>query len=220
MSLREKSYRILENSWVYNLSQLILAPGNEFLHNRRLAPVFAGVRGVVLDVGCGPKLSTPAPDGIVVGVDLNPAYVKSYTGGVIDTDPSRIVAASPVKRFGFVASADQMPFKDGTFDEARCRFMLHHLPDDLAVKVIKEMYRCVRPGGRILVMDGIWPKSFWHNPIAWGIRRLDRGEFMRTDEQLRSIASHACEGEWSADRYTYTFNGLELVVLQHFKARS
>lgn len=47
--------------------------------------------------------------------------------------------------------AEALPFLDGSFDVAVCRFALHHLQEPSAV--IAEMVRCTRPGGYVALVD-------------------------------------------------------------------
>ena len=47
--------------------------------------------------------------------------------------------------------AQEMPFEDGSFDVVLCVDALHHIKD--APAAAAEMYRVLRPGGRILVQE-------------------------------------------------------------------
>jgi hypothetical protein len=53
--------------------------------------------------------------------------------------------------------------------------------------------------------------------MAWVIRRLDRGDYMRTQEQLLALFQEACPGPWEWKRYTYTLTGSELLYLARSK---
>jgi ubiquinone/menaquinone biosynthesis C-methylase UbiE len=206
-------YRLLENPAVYLLAQLLLAPGAQRLQRKVFRRLYAGSRGMVLDVGCGPRLTTPAPDGILVGVDINRDYVARYTRGLVDTDPEVIRAGGTQTRFGVVCSADRLPFPDHTFDEARCRTLLHHLPPEVAAAVVREMVRCTRPGGRVHILDVVLPRIGWRRPLAWLLTKLDRGEWVRREEDLVRLVRAACPGSWSHFRFTLTYLGAEAVAL-------
>ena len=58
-----------------------------------------------------------------------------------------------------VASAESLPFEDGSFDVAVSRLVLHHLPGDLKLRALREMRRVLRPGGRLLVADMASPAA-------------------------------------------------------------
>jgi SAM-dependent methyltransferase len=216
--ISEKIYRLLEIPFVYRLSQFLLAPGI----NRLMKPVhqklFSRSEGKVLDVGCGPTLTTPEPDGLLVGVDINETYLKDYTGGFLDTDP-HLVLNRPLsrRRLGFAASAERLPFADESFDEARSNGLFHHLPDEIALRAFREMYRCVRSGGRIVILDAVWPLRVWTRPIAWLTRRFDRGPHVRSQEEMLRLSQNACPGDWEWERRTGTYSGLEYLFLQYVK---
>lgn len=218
MGMLSKIYRILEIPFIYKLSQAILAPGLP----RLLAPIFRELFNKptqrVLDVGCGPELNTPEPPAILVGVDINESYIRRYTGGFADEDP-KLILAPPTsrRRLGYVASADHLPFGDGLFDEARSFGLFHHLPDSQTARALQEMNRCLQPGGRIVILDNVWPTRVWTRPLAWLTRRFDRGAFVRKQEELLRLFQDSCPGSWTWERYTYTYTGLELLCLQYIK---
>jgi SAM-dependent methyltransferase len=91
----------------------------------------ADVRGVVLDVGCGPggytrRLRERRPDLRVANLDLS-AGMRPLV----------------------VADAQRLPVADGAADAALAMHMLYHVPDIPAA--VAELRRVVRPGGVALV---------------------------------------------------------------------
>ncbi len=50
--------------------------------------------------------------------------------------------------------SEHLPFADASFDAITCANCFHHFPDQQAV--LHEMRRVLKPGGRLLVIDG-WP---------------------------------------------------------------
>jgi SAM-dependent methyltransferase len=204
-------YRVLETPWVYNLAQAVLAPGARRLEKRLFARFDEGRKELGLDFGCGPRLTSPFDVERVVGVDVNPHYVRQYTGGWIDEDPE---AWRDTKRtrFGYVCGDTRLPFADGTFDQARCLRVLHHLPPATATWAIREMARCLKPGGRILLMDMVH-SVLWRRPLAWTLSHLDRGEHVRTEQEFLELVHAACPGPWTAHRRTISYLGVEAMVL-------
>ncbi len=198
--IRRFIYSILEIPFVYNLSQVILAPGAYKQLKKHFGVIFKDSRGKILDVGCGPKLTTPKPlNAKITGLDINSAYIKQFKaqegcGGV-------------------VGSSEMAPFKTNAFDEARCFAVLHHLPSELALNTIKEMIRCTRVGGKVIVIDGVWPINPWLLPLAWLNRKLDRGQWMRHENELKEMVAKASSKEWQTKRFSYTYIGHEAVVL-------
>lgn len=53
-----------------------------------------------------------------------------------------------------VGDVENLEFKDGLFDGVTARYVLWTLPDP--ARALKEWVRVVRPGGKIVVIDGIW----------------------------------------------------------------
>ena len=106
---------------------------------------------------------------------------------------------------GRVSSADALPFADGSFQTVWNIGLLHHLPDDVLRRAVHEMLRVCKPGGRVVVIDAVLPRSAWLRPLAWLTRRLDRGRHMRTQSQLESLLGEC--GSWRFQRETYALNG-------------
>src|SRR4051794_573540 len=103
---RMRIYRILEIPWVYELVQHLFAPGHRRLQARAFKRIDFTTTGPVLDVGCGPRLKTPDAD-LVVGTDVNPDYIRQFTGGTIDVDPELVDEPPRGRtRLGYVCSAD------------------------------------------------------------------------------------------------------------------
>src|SRR5262249_7381833 len=56
-------------------------------------------------------------------------------------------------RFHLVrGDSERLPFADDTFDVVTCTHSFHHYPQQ--ERVVTEMYRVLRPGGRLLLIDG------------------------------------------------------------------
>lgn len=101
-----------------------------------------------IDLACGPgsvACGLAAQARAVVGLDATEAML----------DQARKLAAkrglaNVEWRQGSVYAA---PFDAGAFDAATCRFAFHHFEDPPAA--FAEMMRLVRPGGRIVLCDGL-----------------------------------------------------------------
>jgi len=83
--------------------------------------------------------------------------------------------------------ADRLPFAAGCFDAVVTRFSLHHLVEP--VRVLREMTRVCRPGGRVVVKDLV---ASTDPEVA---RRQDRVEALRDPSHLRMPAAGAV-GSW------------------------
>jgi len=195
---RPDLYRLLENPFIYSLSQKVLAPGSKIL-KKKYEEVFKESIGLVLDIGSGPFPSMPLPKGKLIGIDINIHYIKKYT--------------SDDQRDGVVCSSVSLPFIDNLFDETRCAGLLHHLQADMVISTIREMIRCTRENGNIFIFDNVFPRFPVLRPVAWLTRKFDRGEWVRTEEELFQIVEQAQPGNWTKKRITYSFTGLEALCL-------
>lgn len=96
----------------------------------------------LLDVGCGAGLLTQ--------------YLVRDVRLIVGLDASREMMVNAT-RPGFQrieAVADHLPFDDNTFDKIFCHSIFQYFPDqEYAARVIAEMRRVLRPGGRALIMD-------------------------------------------------------------------
>lgn len=108
--------------------------------------VCSQARGEVLEVAVGTGLNLPCyPEEVrLTGIDLSP--------GMLDVARNRAaqLGRDVVLREG---NAEQLPFADATFDTVVCTLGLCGIPDDGAA--IAEMYRVLRPGGMLLLLDHI-----------------------------------------------------------------
>jgi ubiquinone/menaquinone biosynthesis C-methylase UbiE len=71
--------------------------------------------------------------------------------------------------------------KNGSFDVVFAVGLHHHLPNEQAKQAIEESIRVTRNGGKIIIVDAMWPKNSF-NIIGWFLRRIDRGGNVRTVE--------------------------------------
>jgi SAM-dependent methyltransferase len=117
---------------------------------------FAGVRGGqrVLDVGCGPGALT------AVLVD------RLGADAVAAVDPSKPFVAAATERFPDVdvrlASAEQLPYADDSFDAALAELVVHFMKDPVAG--LAEMARVVVPGGTVSAC--VWDHAGGGGPLS------------------------------------------------------
>lgn len=125
----------------------IRTPAERAAWDRILDLVLAG-RGALdaLDVGCGTGFLTfelVARGHHVTGVDFAPAMIA---------EARRKAAGQGVAVRFEEADAEQLPFSPGGFDLVISRHLLWTLPHPEAA--IDEWIRVLRPGGRLVVVDG------------------------------------------------------------------
>lgn len=102
----------------------------------------------VLDVGCGTGYFTRimagavGPAGTALGVDSSGEALAR----------ARRVARLPNCTFS-EGRAEALDAPDGSFDVLVTSLMIHHLPEEQRSRAVEEMFRVLRPGGRVLVAD-------------------------------------------------------------------
>jgi len=104
----------------------------------------------VLDVGCG------------TGAVTIPAKLKvGNKGTAFGIDPASDmigIARQKAKRAGLeidfrVGVIESLPFADETFDVVTSSLMMHHLPENLRVEGLSEIWRTLKPGGSLLIAE-------------------------------------------------------------------
>lgn len=126
----------------------------------------------VLDVATGTGAQAFAfaeTAGAVVGIDLSDAMLR---------------IARRNNRFPNVtfqqADAVALPFADGSFDASCVSFALHEMPAGIRERVVREMARVTRPGGRIVVVDYALPSRPVSRWLAYHIIKLYEREHYAT----------------------------------------
>ena len=92
------------------------------------------------------------PSGRIYGLDITPAMLAS---GAMKLDAGGHQARSSL----VCGSALEMPLADASFDAVLCALGMHHID---VTGLVSEMYRVLRPGGRIVVAD-VCANAFWRS---------------------------------------------------------
>jgi SAM-dependent methyltransferase len=193
--MHEKFYhRPLFIPAIYKLAQNIFRPrakNDLYVKIKQILKRLPSGRNM-LDVGCGPSSWLWQQDRHPIGLDLNFLYAKVFMA-----EGEKSVTGSAVSLL-FLFSA---------FDGIWSFGLLHHLPDHIAIKAINEIFRVTSPGGYCVIFDAVLPEAIWRRPLPWLIRKIDRGRFMRTQEELESLLTHRMD--WKCERFMYSIYGLE-----------
>ncbi len=102
----------------------------------------------VLEIGCGTG-------------NLTARVKRAYPAiQVIGSDPDPLALRRAQRKSGTLAGirfdrgyAQQLPYADCEFDRVLSSMMLHHLEDDTKAAAAAEVFRVLRPGGRLHLVD-------------------------------------------------------------------
>ena len=89
-----------------------------------------------------------------------------------------------------VGDSEHLPFASASFDVLTCANSFHHYPHQKSV--VREMFRVLRPGGRLLLLDG-WPDQ-WLGRIVYDliVTRVEHGlVWHRESHHVRAMFQQA-----------------------------
>jgi ubiquinone/menaquinone biosynthesis C-methylase UbiE len=135
--------------WAYDLGCYLVGMGSRFRRKTlQLARLQSGEH--VLDVGCGTGVLTRLAaeevgnDGEVIGIDPSAEMIQVA---------KRRAAKVQSKVHFQLGAVESLPFANERFDIVLSSMMLHHLPPELKVTGLREIFRILKPGGRLMVVD-------------------------------------------------------------------
>lgn len=137
-----------------------------------LAQVSTG--DTVLEIGCGTgTLALEAkrkagPSGKVCGIDI--------ISGMVERSRDKAAQAGLDVSFQ-IGSIDGIPFPDNRFDVVMCSFMIFHMSEAVRRKGIEEIYRVLKPQGRLMALDINLPAR----PVTRAVLKLVLGFMFKHD---------------------------------------
>jgi SAM-dependent methyltransferase len=162
------------------LERLLRAYGRDF------------ARATVLDVGCG----TGTTDRHLVD------HVEALHG----VDPSEKMVAMARRNVPLATfesyDGKTIPYADGSFDLVIAICVMHHVPVDEQLALVRELRRVTRPGGVIAILE--------HNPANPLTRRavsdceLDEGVELLRAKDVRRLLVDAGAGDIRTDYFLFT----------------
>lgn len=167
-------HRLLENPKIYEVMQKLLGGGRVYKAIREFIEV--QLKNIsnnnVLDVGCGTGFLSDCFTGAYTGVDINETYIKK--------------AETKRKRVFMVADATELPFAPETYDLVFTLGVLHHLESGNRKKLMNELWRVCKLGGKIIIVDGVIPSNRL-NFLGFILAKLDRGRYKIRGKKFREM---------------------------------
>ncbi|MDE2125207.1 MAG: class I SAM-dependent methyltransferase [Armatimonadetes bacterium] len=131
------------------------------MHARILRRALNGIGdGPLLDAGCGTGLVTRELVGNgrrIAALDFSTESLKLLTAKHLDG----VIAAA--------GSVTSLPLVGGSFSAAVCALVLQHIPPGQRSIAWEELYRCLRPGGRLVVTAYNNAEFTWRNAPIEGV---------------------------------------------------
>jgi SAM-dependent methyltransferase len=178
------------------------------------------LRGVALDLGCGPgqipiMMAERWPGLRITGLDAAPAMIDQARK---DAARAGVAISFQVLRLGPHGEA-RLPFDEASFDLVTSNSVLHHLADPLAF--LNEIARVAKPNGAVLIRDLLRPSAIAYPLYVRWFGRKYSGEMRRLYEasvhaaytagELRDLLteSRVNDGRSRVFRFRLTHLGIE-----------
>jgi ubiquinone/menaquinone biosynthesis C-methylase UbiE len=156
--------KLFERQWLVNL---ILWGNYARLRDAVLTEVEASLSGRTLQVACvygdltsrlSGRIATNG--GLIDIVDVLPIQLRNLHNKLPKSAPARLLAMD----------STNLNLPDASYDQALVFFLLHEQPSRYRERTMSELFRVVKPGGKIIVVDYALPR--WWHPLRYIWRPL------------------------------------------------
>lgn len=130
----------------------------------------------ILEIGCGPGTIVPyLPACEYIGFDASAEYIEQAR------------RRFPQARFVCERVSEYTLPQRSYFDLVLALGIVHHLDDPEALQLFRIAYDALKPGGKLVTLDGVWANG--QSSAARALLARDRGEFVRSEEGYVKIGS-------------------------------
>ncbi|MGA3308660.1 MAG: rhodoquinone biosynthesis methyltransferase RquA [Xanthobacteraceae bacterium] len=157
--IHPNAVKLFEREWLVNL---ILLGNYARLRDAALAEMGESLPGTSLQVACvygnlTNCLSQRATKGggSIDIVDVLPIQLKNLRRKLPAGAPARLLAMD----------AKDLKLPDASYDRAIVFFLLHEQPREWRERTLSEVFRVVKPGGKIIIVDYARPR--WWHPLRY-----------------------------------------------------
>jgi SAM-dependent methyltransferase len=170
-------WQLLEHPIIYRGFRFLFGSEKFCKHYASVIDAKQGDR--ILDIGCGTgDILNSLPHVQYAGFDINEKYIATAKGRF--EGRGEFVCAS-LKEYNLRGET--------SFDIVLATGVLHHLDDVTCNTLFRLAHKSLRPGGRLITLDGVFTTN--QNLLERFFVARDRGRFVRQEEEYTTLA-RAC----------------------------
>lgn len=163
----------------------------------------------LLDIGCGTgTLLTLAkekyPDIDMTGIDIDPEILSI----------ARKKSQEANLEIKYIeASSSKLPFTDKSFNVVVSSLVFHHLPTDIKIQTIKEIYRILKRDGRFLLADFGKKEGITLYVLDFITKLLNLPESITLQDNLRgNLPTYLNNAGFKVSRVEKRYRGIEFLL--------
>ncbi|RPI87624.1 MAG: methyltransferase domain-containing protein [Chloroflexi bacterium] len=187
LNTRDTANQVFFDEWSKNYDGFRLSKWFQFTQKLATSVMDIKPDNRVLDVGCGTgyaviEIARRLDQGKAYGIDISTGMVERAIKNIPGELSNRVSFRQ--------ASAEYIPYPNSDFDYILCTNSFHHYPEP--PRALREMYRVLRPGGLLVILDNAIDLSLY--TWAWDrlLRLFEKGHVRYyTTKELGEMISKA-----------------------------